>query len=184
MCQQRGCQQKNMDIEVSASAKKLAKQFKLSPEELAFADLVAVGWSQEDAWAVAVRKGVTWTKAARKEAVAQLAESTAVKERIDTVKAVLKKSQIEAVKNLKDSERQVLISAATSKEQMLFDLQEALSTMTRGSKEWLDTKKLIIDVTRMKQDEVKDENNTIHYYLPIDYPMSCEFCLRNPKNKK
>lgn len=173
-----------MEAEVSQKTAKLAKQFKMTAEEMAFADLLAVGWEPEDAWAVAIRKGVTWAKSARKEAIAQLQNSPAVIERIDFTKAVLKKSQIEAVKNTNKTERQTIIDAALSKEQMLFDLQEALMGMARGSKEWLDTKKLIIDVTRMKQDEVKDENNTIHYYLPVNYPVSCEYCLRNTNNKK
>ena len=173
-----------MDIEVTSKTSKIARQYKLSPDQLAFADLLAVGWEPEDAWAVAIRKGIAWSKKARKDAIAELANDQAVKERIVEVQAVLRKNQIEAVKNTTNSERQNIINSAMSKEQMLFDLQEALMSMPRGSKEWLDTKKLIIDVTRMKQDEVKDDNNTIHHYLPVNYPVSCEYCLLNPANKK
>lgn len=172
-----------MDVEVSQKTAKIAKQAKLTPEQMAFADLVAVGWEPEDAWAVAIRKGLTWAKSARKEEISQLQNSQAVIERIETIRAVLKKSQIDAVKQASKSDRQAIIDSAMSKEQMLFDLQEALSFMPRGSKEWIDIKKMIVDVTRMKQDEVKDENSTIHHYLPVDYPISCEYCLRNPKNK-
>lgn len=173
-----------MDIEVSQKTKKLAKQFRLSAEELAFADLCAVGWEPADAWAVALRKGLTWRKAQLKEEIEQLRNKPEVIERIDAVKAVLRAGQVEKIKKATNNERQSTISQAMSKEQMLFDLQTALTGMAVGSKEWLDTKKLIIDVTRMKQDEVKDEETTIHHYLPVDYPVSCEYCLRNPKNKK
>ena len=62
-------------------------------------------------------------------------------------------------------------------------LQESLTKQVVGSTEWIQTKKLIIDVTRMKNEEVKKEDNTVHHYLPIDYPRSCENCLLNPKNK-
>ena len=172
-----------MDIEVSSKTTKLSRQYKLSPEQLAFADLCAVGWEPEDAWAVAIRKGVTWTKKARKDAITDLTNEPAVAERIADVKAILRKDQIEAVKKISSNDRQDIINSAMSKEQMLFDLQEALANLPRGSKEWIDIKKMIVDVTRMKQDEVKDDNNTIHHYLPVNYPVSCEYCLINPKNK-
>ena len=173
-----------MDIEVTKKTASVARQYKLSAEQLAFADLLATGWEPEDAWAVAIRKGIAWTKKARKEAIEALANNDSVKERIESVQAVLRKNQIEAAKNIGKSDRQNIIDSAMSKEQMLFDLQEALLSLPRGSKEWIDIKKMIVDVTRMKQDEIKDDNNTIHHYLPVNYPTSCEYCLLNPKNKK
>lgn len=166
-----------MDLPVSQKVTKLSRQFKLSPEEMAFADLCAVGWEPEDAWAIALRKGFTWKKSQFRDEVAQLRDKDQVKERIDNVRAVLRTKQVEKVKKATNNERQNVITQALSKEQMLFDLQTALTGMAIGSKEWLDTKKLIIDVTRMKQDEVKEEDNTIHYFLPVHYPTGCEDCL-------
>lgn len=166
-----------MDITVSPKASKLARQYKLRPQDLAFADLVAVGWEPEDAWAAAVREGVTWTKTARNKAIAELVNSENVQERIMNVQAVLRKNQVEAVKNATNKEKKSIVSEAMSKENMLYDLQTALTNMSIGSKEWLDTKKMIIDVTRMKQDEVKDDETTIHHFLPVRYPTGCQDCL-------
>lgn len=166
-----------MDIAVSAKASKLARQYGLRPQELAFADLVAVGWEPEDAWATAVREGVTWTKTARKKSIAELAAKETVQERIESVRAVLRKNQIEAVKSVSAKDKKTVVSEALSKENMLYDLQMALENLAIGSKEWLDTKKMIIDVTRMKQDEVKDDNQTIHHFLPVRYPTGCSDCL-------
>lgn len=173
-----------MEVSVSTKTQKLAKQYRLSPEEMAFADLISTGWSEEDAWAVAIRKGVTWSKAARKTEIDKLANSQPVKDRIEAVKAVLRINQVEKIKNATKAERQNVIAEATSKEDMLFSLQTALTNMNVGTKEWLDTKKLIVDVTRMKQDEVKEGDSTVHFYLPVNYPVSCETCLRNPANKR
>ena len=64
-----------------------------------------------------------------------------------------------------------------SNENMLDDRQTAKQKMTVGTKEWLDTNKLIVDVTRMKQDEVVNEETTIHYFLPVQYPTGCQDCL-------
>ena len=173
-----------MDIEVTTKTSKKARQYKLKPEELGFADLVASGWEPEDAWACAIREGAVWNRAARKAAIEALLNKEGVKQRIEDVKSVLSKNQIESIKNASDDERRALLDLATSKEEMLMSLQQSLTKQTVGSTEWIQTKKLIIDVTRMKNEEVKKEDNTVHHFLPIDYPRSCENCLLNPKNKK
>lgn len=168
-----------MDITVTTNTAKLARQYKLEPKQLAFADLLSVGWPPEDAWNAAIREGIAWTKTAKKQAIKELAEHPGVQERIAAVKSVLRKDMIEKVRKEGENNRQDLISEAMSKEQMLYDLQSALKWKDAGSSEWLKIKQLIVDVTRMKQDEIKDENVTIHHYLPVDYPVSCEFCLRS-----
>ena len=168
-----------MDISVTTNTAKLARQYKLEPKELAFADLVACGWPPEDAWNAAIREGISWTKTARKQAIKELAASQGVQERIAAVKAVLRKDMIEKVRTEAEGKRQDLVSEAMSKEQMLYDLQLALKGKDPGSSEWLKIKQLIVDVTRMKQEEIKDDEKTIHHYLPVDYPVSCEFCLRS-----
>lgn len=171
-------------IEVTSKTSKLARQFKVTPEELGFADLVAVGWEPEDAWACCIRKGATWNRQARKQALEDILAKPTVQDRIETTKSVLRRTQIDAIRNADDKDRQALLESATSKEEMLIDLQSALANQTVGSTEWIQTKKLIVDVTRMKNEEVKKEDNTIHHFLPVDYPRSCENCLLNPKNNK
>lgn len=166
-----------MDITVSQKTSREARAAKLSAEELAFADLIATGWPQEDAWAVAIRKGVTWKKSALKEDIEKLFLSPAVQERIEATKSVLTTRQKEAVANATKSQRNDVITRAMSKENMLFNLQTALDSMKVGTKEWIDTSKMIVDVTRMKQDEVKQDDETVHYFLPVHYPTGCQDCL-------
>lgn len=166
-----------MDIVVSQKASREAKACKLKPEQMAFADLVAVGWAPEDAWAAAIRMGVTWPKRQLKEETEQLYRSPAVQERIASTQNVLTTRQKESVAKATKSERAMVIDRATSKENMLFNLQTALDNMTVGSSEWIKTSQLIVDVTRMKQDEVQKDDNTIHYHLPVQYPTGCQNCL-------
>jgi uncharacterized protein YdaT len=172
------------DINVSSKTAKQAREYKIKPDQLAFADLVAVGWEPLDAWNVAIRKGAAWNRSALEQEVGDLLSNDGVKTRIGETKATLRKDQIDSIKNADKKDRQALLSAATSKEDMLVDLQSALMQMAIGSQEWRDTKKMIIDVSRMKQEEIKTEDTTIHYYLPVNYPSSCDDCLLNPNNKR
>ena len=166
-----------MSLELSTKTKKIARTAQLSCEELAYADLVATGWDATDAYLVAFRKGSTWVKKALADEVERLLNNQNVKSRIDETRRVLSERQKEAIKQTNKKERNAVVDTAMSKEQMLYDLQTAVATMAPGSKEWLDTKKLIVDVTRMKQDEVAKDDSTIHYFLPVQYPTGCQDCV-------
>lgn len=166
-----------MELNVSQKTEKLCKAKKLSAEDMAFADLCAVGWEPSDAYIVAYHKGATWVKKALKAEVERMLATAPVQDRIAEVKNVLSERQKEAVRKTTKSERNAVVDTAMSKEQMLYDLQTAKLGMTVGSKDWLEVNKLIVDVTRMKQDEVQQEDNTIHFFLPVHYPTGCQDCL-------
>ena len=167
-----------MELELSAKTTKICKALKTAPEVLAFADLCSLGWEPTDAYIVAFRKGATWIKRALKEEVEKLLNSATVQNRIAENKNVLSERQKEAVKQTSKKERNSVVDTAMSKEQMLYDLQLAKAKSPAGSKEWIDINKLIVDVTRMKQDEVVGEESTIHHYLPVHYPTGCHKATR------
>ena len=166
-----------MEFELSQKTDKILKSAKLSAEQMVFADLVAVGWEPNDAFVMAFRKGSTWLKKALKTEVEKTLKYEAVSERIDSTRQVLSERQKESLKNISKKDRNTVVDTAMSKEQMLYDLQTAKAKMVVGSKEWLDTNKLIVDVTRMKQDEVQQDDSTVHFYLPYKYPTGCQDCL-------
>lgn len=166
-----------MEIDVSPKMKRTAKAAGLTIEQMAFADLMAAGWSPEDAFKTAFRKGSTWIKNAFDAEVAKVRDNERVIDRMEKTKGELSSVKREAAKGVPKDDRTAIVDAAMSKEQMLFDLQTALVGMSPGSKEWLDTKKLIVEVTRMKQDEIKQDDTTVHYFLPVQYPTSCQDCL-------
>lgn len=166
-----------MELELSQKTMKTCKVLKLSAEALAFADLCSLGWEPSDAYIVAFRKGATWIKKALKDEVEKLLQSEAIQSRIAENKSVLSERQKEAIKQTSKKERNTVVDTAMSKEQMLYDLQLAKANLTPGTKEWIDINKLIVDVTRMKQDEVVGEESTIHHYLPVHYPTGCQDCL-------
>jgi hypothetical protein len=71
------------------------------------------------------------------------------------------------------------LSMAT-KEETLKGLIIAKSRMKVGSKEWLDTTKLIADLQQMKKEVVEEEDTTVHYYLPL----TCNKCSLYLTNKR
>lgn len=166
-----------MEIELSQKTERLCKSLKLTSEQMAFADLCATGWEPTDAYIIAFRRGSTWVKKALKNEIDKLMSSDPVKNRIDETRSVLSQRQKDAIMSATKKEANTIIEAAMSKEKMLYELQTAKTEKVKGSKEWIEINKMIIDVTRMKQDDIQTENNTVHYFLPVHYPTGCQDCL-------
>jgi len=166
-----------MDIDVSSKLNKIARQYKLTPEQLAFADLVTQGWPEEDAWAVAIRKGATWNRTALKAEVAKLLASEPVQQRIAENKKVLQQSEIDKIQQKMKDNADELLEQATNKEKKLIELQTILQDLKPGSTEYNKVNDQIINISRMKQNEVKTDDKTVHYYLPVSYPTGCQDCL-------
>ena len=166
----------------SKKTKTMAKAYSLTPNELAFADLIAAGWDTADAFFLTMQKGETWTTAAVNKATREILARVDVKRRIKELrKGDLNEMAKDAVKG---REEQVStdddVMKQLSKENMLRDLYLARKKMVVGSKDWLDTNKMIADITRMKQEEVKTEDNTVHFYLPL----TCNKCSLYNNHKK
>lgn len=75
------------------------------------------------------------------------------------------------------------LAKATSKERILSDLLKARALTKPSSKEWIDITAKIADYARIKQDEIKEEDTTIHYFIPVNYPTSCKDCLLHQNGK-
>ncbi len=172
-----------MEVNVSSKISKTARSYKLTPEQMAFADLVTQGWPEEDAWAMTIRTGATWNRAALKDEVARLLATDAIQQRIADNKETIRQSQIDKIQKDIQDNSDILLEKATNKEKKLIELQRILEDLKPGSTEYNKVNDQIINISRMKQNEVKTDDNTIHYYLPINYPTSCEDCLLNKKRK-
>ena len=112
-----------MDLDITSKTQKTARQFHINAEQLAFADLVAVGWPIEDAWAVAIRKGATWNRKAQQEAQETLLKNEGVQQRIDDVQSVLAQKQTDRIREKMSEDKKGLLERATNKEQKLIELQ-------------------------------------------------------------
>lgn len=164
-----------------------AARYNLNPDELAIVDLVAAGWPKDVAFKLIFRVGATWSPTALNKEVSDIVDKAGARKRINEHHALKKQEEEEAKQARKrkkeeeeaqNDEKELL--EKLSKENMLVDLAKARDKMVAGSKDWLDVNKLIADITRMKQDEVKTEDTTIHFYLP----MQCHQCSLYLKHKK
>ena len=143
-----------------------AKKFKLTVEEYYFVVLASYGENVDDAWNATVRRGITWTKSAKKEEIDRVLNS-------------------EGAVRLKDE----LNPAADGEDYMNYDLTDkeqvikALTQLSRRNMKPNEAAAIIAkvaDLQMMKKDEAKAEDETIHYYIPL----TCFKCTLKKKYDK
>lgn len=165
-----------MELQLSLKMRRVARSYNISQEELVYADLVALGWPEPDAYKAAFRPSDIWSKTAIAKEQAELKKNAFVKKRIADSKLVtVDNSEEDEQKPVRDDEKAIL-ERATNKEAKIVELQKKLEA-AKDNNEWLKINQQILDVTRMKKDEIKTDDTTIHYVLPVNYPTSCENCL-------
>lgn len=139
---------------------------------LCYAAMRASGIGINDAWNLTFQNaGLTWDKNRLKAEQQKLENLEGVQLFISELKKEREnKSQIDEI-SADD------LAKATSKEKILSDLLKARNLTKPSSKEWIDITSKIADYARIKQDEIKEEDTTIHYYIPVNYPKTCKDCL-------
>lgn len=149
----------------SLKTRKTASEYELTPHQLAFVDLIHAGWDRKDAYVLTMQLKASHSASAIDREARELLARLPVKRRLKELKVGV--TDVNDEKVVSDD-----ISEAISKEQTLRDLYVARKQYKAGSKEWIELTKMIADITKMKNDEIIKEDNTVHFYLP----MTCSRC--------
>ena len=162
-------------MDYNATTKADMKNYGLSVKELAMIDLIALGWDMKDAYFAMFNEGMTWDKGYLYKKISSITDSNGAMKRME-----YRKKGIKLERQLSDENIEDIDLDEVSKENTLKELIKAKKQFKAGTKEWLDIQKQIIEVTQMKKDEVKEEETTVHYYLPL----WCEECALYLKSKR
>jgi hypothetical protein len=159
----------------SNSLLKECKKNKLkTPMHKVFCDLIVAGWDTDDAYAFSGLWNNTYSVLMNQQDAHRLIKDDQniidyIDSRIKEIKAEKKKAKKseEEAALAAQAEIEIDMNAELSKEAQLKELLIAKAKHPVGSKEWLDVKKMIAEITRVKQDEIKDEDDLVHFYVPI-----------------
>lgn len=168
----------------STSLLKEVRKHKLpNPETKVFCDLVVAGWEKEDAYIFSRLWNSTYSSIMNRQDMDKLLQLPNIANYIDDR---MKELAVRKKKAAKEEAKPVIevtetdIAGELSKETQLTELIRAKKMHPEGSKEWLDIKKMIADITRVKQDEIKDEDDLVHFYVPLQ----CHQCPLYISQKK
>ena len=147
-----------------------------SVQEKIMADLMAIGWRDVNAYVAAYGYNAQYSDDYNKQQIEKITSRPEFQKYLEKTRKRYSRDSDEASDDDFDPN-------CVSKEQTLKELSIAKKKAAIGSKEWLEINKQIIEVTQMKKDEVKDEDNTIHYYLPLSC-YQCELHVAHQKKIK
>lgn len=143
-----------------------------TPMHKAFCDLLLAGWDKEDAYAFSGLWNPTYSTLMNIQDMNHLLKEDAgvieyIESKVKEQEALKKKAK----KAVEHAEKQELpeIDMATelSKEAQLKELLAAKALHPVGSKEWLDIKKMIADISRVKTENLETEEEFVHFYVPL-----------------
>lgn len=172
----------------SAALLKKCKTHKLkTPMHRVFCDLVVAGWEKEDAYAFSGLWNNTYSTIMNIQDMNRLfVDDKGIIEYIDTRTKELENKKKKAAQAAIEAERvetpEIDMNAELSKEAQLKELLVAKQKHPVGSKEWLDIKKMIADISRVKAENLETEEEFVHFYVPIQCH-NCSLYLK-AKGKK
>lgn len=160
-----------------------------TPMHKAFCDLLLAGWDKEDAYAFSGLWNPTYSTLMNIQDMNHLLkEDAGVIEYIESKvkeQEALKKKAKKAVEQAEKETFEITeddMANALSKETQLKELLIAKEKYAVGSKEWLDVKKMLADLTKIKNEDMKDDDEFVHFYVPIQCH-NCSLYLK-AKGKK
>lgn len=178
---------KDEKVDFSKKLKSNAKKYHLSIRQKAFVDLVAMGWSEMDAYLVTGLYNMIYNKRVNERDLDKLMSEEFLQVYLDLSITKVKKGTLNIDKvgdatwdadTIPDGELDM--AAELSKENQLRELLIAKNKLMIGTPDWLKVKQMIADITQAKKDEIKEEDNTIHFYLPL----TCHYCELYMNSKK
>lgn len=168
------------------------KKMKLkTPMHKVFCDLVVAGWDKEDAYAFSGLWNPTYSTVMNLQDMNHLLKESAINaymdsksEKNEAMKKKAKKAAIEAERKEIAEAPDIDMTAELSKDNQLKELLIAKNQHPVGSKEWLDIKKLIADLSRIKQDDIQEEDDVVHFYVPLQCHSCSLYMAQKAKEKK
>lgn len=171
---------------------KECKKLKLrTPMHKVFCDLVLAGWEKEDAYGFSGLWNPTYSTLMNIQDMNRLLTDDQgvvayIDAKVKEIEALKKKAKRASVEDEKAKEAvkaeisEIDMATELSKEMQLKELLIAKQRFAVGSKEWLDVKKMIADISRVKTENIETEEDVVHFYVPIQ----CHQCALYEAQKK
>lgn len=156
------------------------KRLFITAQHRAVADLMIMGWTPNDAYIAVGLYNAAFSDEYNNTQIMQITEDKRFLEYMQKKEHAIARGYKKSVPASigTDEEEKAKTSSFRSKDEVIDALVETVGDL-RG-KEKADVLMKIADLQQMKKEEVIEEDNTVHFYLPI----SCKICELYLKAKK
>lgn len=155
----------------SKDLKRQLRKAGITPPQKAFADLLILGWDEMDAYIASTLYNPAYSLAANVQDMTNLRSSPPFTAYYSDRVARLNREADQAIENA----QQIVAAdpqADFRSKDYIIDQLAATMTQLRG-KDRADVLMKIADLQRMKNEEVKEQEKLVHFFLPIACPKTC-----------
>lgn len=149
------------------------KKIGLEPRERAMADLINMGWKEQDAYVMCYGLGAAYSETWHKKKIREIVDREVF---ANYLMRINKKHELEASKAVDEAIQKEYDSMETaklmSKEDVMNELVRIAFKLSPNDPKRADILMKYADLTQMKKDEVEKEDKTVHTYLPL----TCKNC--------
>lgn len=153
---------------------------KLDPQVRAMAELMVQGWTPQDAFIATGFNKPALSDEYNKQQIEKLITDSDFNAYMEARRKSIKRGilkQYEATTEEDDDRAKIKLM---SKEEILQEALQSALSLPVNDKNRVEILMKYADLAQMKKEEIKEEDNTIHYYLPL----SCNNCSLYLANKK
>lgn len=161
--------------------KQECKRYKIDGNHRAIADLILLGWTPKDAYIAVGLYDATYSDTFHEGMIREITENEAFKTYVCKTE---RKKELDVEKKVKakvggeEEETDDASGRYRTKDEVIEALASTVDTL--HGKDRADVLMKLADLQRMKQEEVVEEDNTVHFYLPV----TCHMCDLYVKEKK
>lgn len=161
-------------LTVSRKLQTECKKANLDIQERAMADLMVLGWSDQDAFIAAGFNKPMLNDDYNRQQMLSMTTDTDFNKYIESRRKALKKGIMKQYTETPDevggTDREKI--RLMSKEEILQEALQSALSLPVNDKNRVEILMKYADLAQMKKEEIKEEDTTIHYYLPL----SCKQC--------
>lgn len=158
------------------------KKAKLEEQERAMADLMALGWSAQDAFiALGFNKPMLSDEYNKQQLEIKIADAD-FNRYLESKQKSIKRGILKQYTESPDEDEDKMEVKILTKEEVLQEAVQTALLLPKNDPKRVDVLMKFAELAQMKKEEIKEEDSTIHYYLPLSCK-NCSLYLANQKKK-
>ena len=169
-------------LDYSRKFKNECNKAKLDPQARAMAELMVQGWTAQDAFIAVGYNKPALSDEYNKQQIEKYITDSDFNAYMESRRKSIKRGILKQYESSSEEEEERTAIKLLSKEEILQEALQSALSLPVNDKNRVEILMKYADLAQMKKEEIKEEDTTIHYYLPLTCN-NCSLYLANKKKK-
>lgn len=169
-------------LDYSRKFKNECNKAKLDPQARAMAELMVQGWTAQDAFIAVGYNKPALSDEYNKQQIEKYITDSDFNAYMESRRKSIKRGILKQYEATSEEDEERTTIKLLSKEEILQEALQSALSLPVNDKNRVEILMKYADLAQMKKEEIKEEDTTIHYYLPLTCN-NCSLYLANKKKK-